>query len=103
MHCLKDAEAAWDTWVENQKLRFHHVSGLITEQEVVRKERGRPKQDAQPETDTLYVLNLIYTEEEALVQQARRKASRFVLATTLPKEWHNELMDGTAVLGLYKG
>ncbi|BAU27221.1 transposase [Aneurinibacillus soli] len=102
-HCRKDAEAAWDAWVENQKLRFHHVSCSIVEQEVIRKKRGRPKQDAQLETDTLYGLRLIYTEEEALFQQAKRKASRFVLATTLPTEWHNESMDGTAVLGLYKG
>ncbi|MBD2847985.1 hypothetical protein IDH44_22545 [Paenibacillus sp. IB182496] len=53
--------------------------------------------------DTVYVLEAAITPDEARFQKARRRASRFVLATTLPSEWRGETMDGAALLGLYKG
>jgi hypothetical protein len=49
------------------------------------------------------VLEATITPDEARFEEARRRASRFVLATTLPSEWRGEPMDGTALLGLYKG
>jgi transposase len=49
------------------------------------------------------VLQATITPDEVRFQEARRRASRFVLATTLPSEWRGETMDGTAILGLYKG
>ncbi|ESU73038.1 hypothetical protein T260_04830 [Geobacillus thermopakistaniensis] len=36
-------------------------------------------------------------------EQARRKASRFVLVTTVPKEWKGQPMDAQEILKLYKG
>lgn len=36
-------------------------------------------------------------------EQARRKASRFVLVTTVPEEWKDRRMDEKEILKLYKG
>jgi transposase len=102
-HCLADAEQAAEAYRGGQSPRFHHLAVTILPQEVVRKKRGRPKQGEVPQIDTVYVLQITITPDEARFQQARRRASRFVLATTLPPEWRGDTMDGTAILGLYKG
>jgi transposase len=102
-HCLADAEQAAEAFRGGHSPRFHHLVVTILPQEVVRKRRGRPKQGEVPQLDTVYVLQTTITPDEARFQEARRRASRFVLATTLPPEWRGETMDGTAILGLYKG
>lgn len=72
-------------------------------QEVVRKKRERPEQDEVPQVDTVYVLQVTITPDEARFQEARRRASRYVLATNLTARVRGETMDGTALLDLYKG
>jgi transposase len=102
-HCRADAEQAAEVFRNEQDAQFHHVAVTILPQEVIRRKRGRPKQGEAPQTDTVYVLQITITPDEARFQEARRRASRFVLVTTLPPEWRGEPMDGTALLGLYKG
>ncbi|TNJ62847.1 hypothetical protein FE784_28525 [Paenibacillus hemerocallicola] len=101
-HCRADAEQAAKTFQDAPPSRFHQVAVTIGSQEIVRKKRGRPKQDETPQVDTVYVLQATITPDEVRFQEARRRASRFVLAITLPSEWRGETMDGTAILGLYK-
>ncbi|MEF3311881.1 IS1634 family transposase [Paenibacillus sp. GYB004] len=102
-HCRADAEQAAEAFREGQSSRFHQVDVTVRPQEIVRKKRGRPKLGEVPQVETVYVVQAAITPDEARFQEARRRASRFVLATTLPSEWRGETMDGTTLLGLYKG
>jgi transposase len=102
-HCLADAEQAAEAFRGESLSRFHRMEVTIRPQEITRKKRGRPKQGEVPSVDTVYVLEVAITPDEARFQEARRRASHFMLATTLPSEWRGETMDGAAVLGLYKG
>ncbi|MFB6367923.1 IS1634 family transposase, partial [Paenibacillus elgii] len=102
-HCLADAEQAAEALQDGYSPRFHQFTVKTVPQEIIRKKRGRPKQGEVPQVDTVYVLQIMITPDEARFQEARRRASRFVLATTLPPEWRGETMDGKALLGMYKG
>ena len=102
-HCRADAQQAADVLAAKTKPHFHRLAWRVTEQVVLRKKRGRPKAGAVPETTLVYRVHLEVTADEAMFQQARRRASRFVLAATVPEQWQGETMDGGAVLGLYKG
>ncbi|MCZ0757192.1 IS1634 family transposase, partial [Anoxybacillus sp. J5B_2022] len=63
----------------------------------------RPKKGVEPEVETLYLLRLDVEFHQQAWEQARRKASRFVLVTTVPKEWKGRTMDAREILKLYKG
>nr|WP_251037663.1 hypothetical protein [Paenibacillus albidus] len=89
--------------MNEQQPQFHELVVTTVLQEVIRKKRGRPKQGEAPQIETVYSLQVTVTPDETRFQETRRRASRFVLATTLPEQWQGETMDGTAVLGLYKG
>lgn len=53
--------------------------------------------------ETLYALRLNVEFDQTAWEQARRKASRFVLVTTVPEEWKGQPMDAKEILKLYKG
>ncbi|WP_042382926.1 IS1634 family transposase, partial [Geobacillus kaustophilus] len=74
-------------------------------EEIVRpkKRRGRPKKGVEPEMETRYLLRLDVEFDQNAWEQARRKASRFVLVTTVPEEWKGQQMDAQEILKLYKG
>ncbi|SCW75789.1 hypothetical protein SAMN04487970_104130 [Paenibacillus tianmuensis] len=98
-HCEADAKKAAEAFLNEQKSQFHGLAVQTLAQEVIRKKRGRPKQGETPQIETIYVRQIAVTPDEARFQEARRRASRFVLATTLPAQWRGEAMDGAAVLG----
>ncbi|KFX33409.1 transposase, partial [Geobacillus stearothermophilus] len=83
--------------------RFHRVEAAVEEIVRPKKRRGRPKKGAEPEVETLYFLHLDVEFDQDAWEQARRKASRFVLVTTVPKEWKGQPMDAQEILKLYKG
>ncbi|MBW7644817.1 transposase, partial [Geobacillus thermoleovorans] len=56
-----------------------------------------------PEMETRYLLRLDVEFDQNAWEQARRKASRFVLVTTVPEEWKGQQMDAQEILKLYKG
>ncbi|SCW81951.1 Transposase [Paenibacillus tianmuensis] len=77
---LADAEQAAETLQNGYSPKFHQFTVKTVPQEIIRKKRGRPKQGEVPQIDTVYVLQIMITPDEARFQEARRRASRFVLA-----------------------
>ncbi|ADU92746.1 IS1634 family transposase [Geobacillus sp. Y412MC52] len=101
--CREDAEQALTSLKASLRPRFHRVEAAVEEIVRPKKRRGRPKKGAEPETETLYTLRLNVEFDQPAWEQARRKASRFVLVTTVPKEWKGQQMDAQEILKLYKG
>ncbi|MGZ0084343.1 IS1634 family transposase [Caldibacillus thermoamylovorans] len=101
--CLEDAEQALTSLKTSLRPRFHRAKAAVEEIVRTKKRRGRPKKGAEPETETLYTLRLNIEFNQPAWEQARRKASRFVLVTTVPKEWKGQQMDAQEILKLYKG
>ena len=101
--CREDAEQALTSLKASLRPRFHRVEAAVEEIVRPKKRRGRPKKGAEPETETLYTLRLNVEFDQQAWEQARRKASRFVLVTTVPKEWKGQQMDAQEILKLYKG
>ncbi|WP_231293752.1 IS1634 family transposase [Geobacillus thermoleovorans] len=101
--CREDAEQALASLLSSLRLRFHRVEAVVEEIVRPKKRRGRPKKGANPDMETLYLLRLDVEFDQEAWEQARRKASRFVLVTTVPKEWKGQRMDAQEILKLYKG
>ncbi|ODA17622.1 hypothetical protein A5N86_08780 [Geobacillus thermoleovorans] len=101
--CREDAEQALTSLKASLRPRFHRVEAAVEEIVRPKKRRGRPKKGAEPETETLYTLRLNVEFDQPAWEQARWKASRFVLVTTVPKEWKGQQMDAQEILKLYKG
>ncbi|AUI36704.1 transposase [[Bacillus] caldolyticus] len=101
--CREDAEQALASLKASLRPRFHRVEAAVEEIVRPKKRRGRPKKGAEPEVETLYFLHLDVEFDQDAWEQARRKASRFVLVTTVPKEWKGQPMDAQEILKLYKG
>ncbi|KDE45823.1 IS1634 family transposase [Geobacillus sp. CAMR5420] len=101
--CREDAEQALASLKASLRPRFHRVEAAVEEIVRPKKRRGRPKKGAEPEMETLYTLRLSVEFDQDAWEQARRKASRFVLVTTVPKEWKGQPMDAQEILKLYKG
>jgi transposase len=103
-HCEHDAEVALHTWLADHPLRFHQCVVQIEAYEEMVRPRGRPKKEAVPEIAKRYklVFESLYSDEEA-IGAARRKASRFVLVSTVPAQLQGKAMDSTALLQTYKG
>lgn len=72
----------------------------VETRDVYRRKRGCPKAGSQLEQVTEYVVKITVSPDEEAFGGARRKASRFVLVTTVH---HEESMDSRAILELYKG
>nr|WP_233523091.1 hypothetical protein [Peribacillus saganii] len=53
--------------------------------------------------ETHYVFRPDYEVNEQVVKQEKCRASRFVLASTLPVEWQEQTMDGFKLLAMYNG
>ncbi len=101
--CREDAEQALASLKASLRPRFHRVKAAVEEIVRPKKRRGRPKKEVEPEVETLYLLRLDVEFHQQAWEQARRKASRFVLVTTVPKEWKGRTMDAREILKLYKG
>ena len=101
--CREDAEQALASLKASLRPRFHRVEAVVEEIVRPKKRRGRPKKGAEPEMETLYILRLSVEFDQDAWEQARRKASRFVLVTTVPEEWKDRRMDAKEILKLYKG
>ncbi|WP_235597977.1 IS1634 family transposase, partial [Geobacillus sp. B4113_201601] len=101
--CREDAEQALASLKASLRPRFHRVKAAVEEIVRPKKRRGRPKKGVEPEMETLYLLRLDVEFHQQAWEQARRKASRFVLVTTVPKEWKGRTMDAREILKLYKG
>ncbi|WP_233130461.1 IS1634 family transposase, partial [Geobacillus sp. FJAT-46040] len=101
--CREDAEQALASLKMSLRPRFHQVKAAVEEIVRPKKRRGRPKKGAEPEMETRYLLRLDVEFDQNAWEQARRKASRFVLVTTVPKEWKGQPMDAQEILKLYKG
>ncbi|MGZ0085003.1 IS1634 family transposase [Caldibacillus thermoamylovorans] len=101
--CREDAEQALASLKASLRSRFHRVEAAVEEIVRPKKRRGRPKKGAEPEMETLYFVRLDVEFDQNAWEQARRKASRFVLVTTVPKEWKGQPMEATEILKLYKG
>jgi transposase len=103
-HCEQDAQTALNQWLAAHPLKFHRLAGIVESYEEIRRPKGRPKKDAVIEPVTQYRLTFDTIErDEKAIQAARRKASRFVLVATVPKEFHGKAMDSAAILQTYKG
>ncbi|KAF0993621.1 IS1634 family transposase [Geobacillus sp. TFV-3] len=101
--CREDAEQALASLKASLRPRFHRVEAVVEEIVRPKKRRGRPKKGTEPEMETLYTLRLSVEFDQDAWEQARRKASRFVLVTTVPEEWKDRRMDAKEILKLYKG
>ncbi|MEK4165175.1 IS1634 family transposase [Anoxybacillus sp. FSL W8-0104] len=101
--CREDAEQALASLKTSLRLRFHRVEASVEAIVRPKKRRGRPKKGAEPDMETLYALRLNVEFDQDAWEQARRKASRFVLVTTVPEEWKGQPMDAKEILKLYKG
>ena len=53
--------------------------------------------------ETVYTLRLDVSFDPETWERARRKASRFVLVTTVPEKWKGQRMNAKEILKLYKG
>ncbi|WZX99240.1 IS1634 family transposase [Bacillus sp. FSL W7-1360] len=102
-HCEEDAIKAFSEWEKEAGLCFHTVQPNIRATEVTKRKRGRPKKGVEPEVQTHYILEVEKTFDETAFAHARRKASRFVLVTTVPTEWQGEPACPKRLLELYKG
>lgn len=102
-HCLEDAEKAADSMKSSVKLDFHTFTTIVEQNSRPKVKRGRPKKDEMPEMETIYTVRIAYTYDQQRFDEMRRRASRFVLITTLPKEYNGKEMDAVTVLELYKG
>ncbi|MEI7028428.1 IS1634 family transposase, partial [Paenibacillus sp. y28] len=103
-HCEHDAQTALGQWRADHPLHFHQLDIRTEAYEEILRPRGRPKKEAVPEIVTRYRLafHLIVRDEDA-IGMARRKASRFVLVSTVPNEFQGKSMDSAALLQTYKG
>lgn len=103
-HCEHDAQSALKQWLIDHPLTFHQLEGRIGSYEDILRPQGRPKKGAVPEIVTRYklVFDPVLPNEEA-IQAARRRASRFVLVSTVPTEFQGRAMDSAALLQTYKG
>ncbi|BBW98440.1 hypothetical protein GsuE55_32730 [Geobacillus subterraneus] len=101
--CRADAEQALASFKASLRPQFHRVEAAVEEIVRPKKRRGRPKKGAEPEMETLYLVRLDVEFDQNAWEQARRKASRFVLVTTVPKEWKGQPMEAKEILKLYKG
>ncbi|MEG0260931.1 MAG: IS1634 family transposase [Lysinibacillus sp.] len=102
-HCLEDAEKAAQDVFSSCKLDFHTITTQVEKSEQAKAKRGRPKKDAVPEIETNYIVKVTYTFDQQRFDEMRRRASRFVLVTTLPNECNDKEMDAVKILELYKG
>jgi len=102
-HCLEDAEQAAKQWDQESSSLFYAVSVSVEARDVYKRKRGRPKAGSQPDQVTEYIVQMTFSPDEEAFQCARRKASRFVLVTTVPDVLNEESMDSQAILELYKG
>lgn len=103
-HCEADAQEALRQWEKEHGLRFHSYTAQVEPFDGVKRQRGRPKKDSVPETVTQYRIAFSPVErQEEAIQTARRKASRFVLVTTVPPTLQGKDMDAAAILETYKG
>jgi transposase len=103
-HCEADAIKELETWKQKYSLTFHRVHATIESQETIKRKPGRPKKEEEPQRITTYriVFTHIESDEEAF-QKVKRKASRFVLITTVPTEYEGQAMTAQEILALYKG
>lgn len=102
-HCEEDAKQAIEACMKALAPTFHTLKAEVVQVEQPKKRRGRPKKEAVLEMETHYVVQLHYGVNEQVVAQEKRRASRFVLATTLPVAWQDRTMDGPELLAMYKG
>ncbi len=103
-HCEHDAQSALKQGMSDTELSFHRLGARVEHFEEIVRPRSRPKKDAEPERATRY--RIAYeplTPDEESIQATRRKASRFVLVSTVPEELQGRTMDGSAILQTYKG
>ncbi|KJE28323.1 transposase domain protein [Geobacillus kaustophilus] len=101
--CREDAEQALASLKASLRPQFHRVKAAVEKIVRPKKRRGRPKKGAELDMETVYALRLNVKFDQDAWEQAKRKASRFVLVTTVPKEWKGQPMDAQEILKLYKG
>lgn len=103
-HCEADAKQAMEQWQHEHTAAYHSFTISCEGFQDLLRTRGRPKKDAVPDAVTRYrfAFSPLNREEEA-IQTARRRASRFVLVTTVPEERKETVMDQEQVLRTYKG
>ena len=103
-HCEHDAQTALKQWLTDHALTFHQLKVQTEAYEEILRPRGRPKKEAVPEAVTRYKLAFEQpVPDEEAIGAARRKASRFVLVSTVPTEFQGKTMDSAALLQTYKG
>ena len=102
-HCQQDAEKAWEKWLKDQRFAYYKVEYAILQQTVEQRRRGRPRKGEQPEEKIQYNVHLEVGFNEKAFETACRRASRFVLVTTVPRTYQDLLMDAKEILRMYKG
>ncbi|TCJ83323.1 UNVERIFIED_ORG: transposase [Anoxybacillus amylolyticus] len=101
--CREDAEQVLASLKTSLRPRFHRVEAAVEAIMCPKKRRGRPKKGVKLDMETLYLLRLDVEFDHVAWEQAKRKVSRFVLVTTVPREWKVQQMDAQEILKLYKG
>lgn len=89
-HCEADAKEALDKWGQKKKWNYHNVQPTIEARRTIKRKPGRPKKDEIPEEIITYHIQLVATFEEAIYEEACRKASRFVLIATVPLDYRGK-------------
>lgn len=102
-HCEEDAKEALDKWLQKKKWQYHQVHPKMERRQTLKRKRGRPKKEEVPEETVTFHIQLVVTLDEAIYEEACRKASRFVLVTTIPDDYQGNEIDAQEVLRLYKG
>lgn len=103
-HCEADAQEARLKWQREATLEFHTVQTNVEAHQTLKRKRGRPKKGETPEEVTTYHVVMTSIDfDQKTFEKARRKASRFVLVSTVPSDYQGKNIDSQELLRLYKG
>jgi transposase len=103
-HCKEDAEKALSQWQKETSYDFHRTACQVEKIEVSKGKTGRPKKnEITQRIERFRVVFHLIEQDEDRFEQAVRKASRFVLVTTVPPMYRGRKMDAIQILETYKG
>jgi transposase len=103
-HCEADAKEALIQWQKSTLCRFHTIEAHIEKTQEIKRKPGRPKKfESLPIVDVYRVVISRISRDEERFSHDLRRASRFVLVSTVPLEYQGIHMDALQILHTYKG
>ncbi len=100
-YCEADAIAAMQEFLKDHQHRCFSMEALVSEQEQVKRKRGRPAKDDIPQTETFYRVGAqIASVNDHEISRIKEIASSFVLISNAPHE--NKSLSDEDLLREYK-